>query len=240
MSSKVIDKKILIGTHHKTGVGLMNQIFGIIGQNYNLTRYIGDGANSYHFDIFHLWHSNFDFNIIDFDYRGLHIIRDPRDVIVSGMFYHQKADEKWLDEPNDKFDGKSYREMIKGFDSIDDKITFEMENRAKETIDDMISWDYDKVNFYETKLETLMTDYDLFEFHKIFTHLGFPGKHIPYLLKIAYKRSIFSGNLKGHHHVRSGKTSQYKEYFKPEHKERFIELFGDVLIKLGYENDNDW
>lgn len=37
-----------------------------------------------------------------------------------------------------------------------------------------------------------------------------------------------------------GKSGVWKEYFTEEHKELFKQLFGDILIKLGYEQDYHW
>lgn len=39
---------------------------------------------------------------------------------------------------------------------------------------------------------------------------------------------------------RSGKTGEWKKYFQLEHKRIFKEVAGDLLIKLGYEKNNDW
>jgi hypothetical protein len=39
---------------------------------------------------------------------------------------------------------------------------------------------------------------------------------------------------------RSGKTGEWKKYFKDEHKAIFKEVAGDLLICLGYEQDGKW
>jgi hypothetical protein len=39
---------------------------------------------------------------------------------------------------------------------------------------------------------------------------------------------------------RSGKTGEWKKHFTAEHKKIFKDAAGDLLIKLGYEKDNDW
>ena len=39
---------------------------------------------------------------------------------------------------------------------------------------------------------------------------------------------------------RSGKTSEWKKHFTDEHKKIFKDVAGDLLIRLGYEKDNDW
>jgi len=84
-----------------------------------------------------------------------------------------------------------------------------------------------------------MTDVDLLLFHRIFTFLGIPGEVIPRALQTAYDNSLFSGKVFSQH-IRSGKNQQWRDYFKPIHQERFHDLFGDALIKLGYEEDDNW
>jgi hypothetical protein len=39
---------------------------------------------------------------------------------------------------------------------------------------------------------------------------------------------------------RSGKTGEWQKYFTEEHKKIFKEVAGDLLVKLGYEESNDW
>lgn len=39
---------------------------------------------------------------------------------------------------------------------------------------------------------------------------------------------------------RSGKTGEWKKYFTAEHKQIFKEVAGDLLIRLGYEKNYDW
>ncbi|MBI5351080.1 MAG: sulfotransferase domain-containing protein [Chloroflexi bacterium] len=39
---------------------------------------------------------------------------------------------------------------------------------------------------------------------------------------------------------RSGKTGEWKKYFTAEHKKIFKDAAGDLLVKLGYEKNNDW
>jgi hypothetical protein len=39
---------------------------------------------------------------------------------------------------------------------------------------------------------------------------------------------------------RSGKTGEWKKHFTDEHKKIFKEVAGDLLVKLGYEKDGNW
>jgi hypothetical protein len=42
------------------------------------------------------------------------------------------------------------------------------------------------------------------------------------------------------HTFRSGKTGGWKQYFTDEHKELFKDVAGDLLVRLGYEKSNEW
>ena len=39
---------------------------------------------------------------------------------------------------------------------------------------------------------------------------------------------------------RKGKTGGWRDHFTQEHKVLFKEIAGDLLIRLGYEHNNDW
>jgi hypothetical protein len=39
---------------------------------------------------------------------------------------------------------------------------------------------------------------------------------------------------------RSGKTGEWRKYFTDEHKKIFKDVAGDLLVKLGYEKNHDW
>jgi hypothetical protein len=233
--------KILIGTHHKTGSGWLQSIFRNICSQHSLIFYSGhQDSLPAQFDVFFQNHSRFELDSLGAPFRGIHLIRDPRDVIISGCFYHQKSKEEWLHRPSKDFQGLTYQQRINNCSNIDDKILFEMEHVGRETIEDMLNWDYTHPSFYELKYEDLIKDIDLVLFQKIFSFLGFPGSLIPSLLSISYKNSLFSGELHKSTHIRSGKPNQWKKHFKTLHKNRFLELFDNALIKLGYEKDDNW
>ena len=236
--------KILIGTHHKTGTAWMSSIFERIADEYKLqffTNNFEKHLKDKQWNILLNDHSQFNLSLYNkFLYKGIHIIRDPRDIIVSGTFYHCKSKEKWLHKKKREYNGLTYQEKINSYSLIDDKMMFEMENSAIENLNHIANWNYDNNNFLEVKYEHLIADIDLILFHKIYTFLGFTGKEITQCLDISYQNSMFSGEVKKSVHVRSGKSKQWKLYFKPRHKKRFLELYGDLLINLGYELNNDW
>jgi hypothetical protein len=47
-------------------------------------------------------------------------------------------------------------------------------------------------------------------------------------------------NPKKSHTFRSGKTGGWTQHFTEDHKKLFKEVSGDLLVRLGYEKNNDW
>jgi len=60
--------------------------------------------------------------------------------------------------------------------------------------------------------------------------------------KVEHIASILWGNEEGPFKptFREGQIYKWKELFKPAHKEAFKKHFGNLLIVLGYETDNNW
>lgn len=239
----ILKQKVVVGTHHKTGTVWFHDIFAEIARRFELRFRVDDaheGVPTGPWDIFQETHSQFDTSNLG-DFRGLHVIRDPRDVIVSAAFYHQKSQESWLHERQDCYGGKTYQEMINSCASLDDKIVFEMENASRHIIEAMQAFDYADPRFMTLKFEEMSVDYRLERFERAFEFLGFSPDSIGWCLTVAYRNSLFSGAASAGQtkagHVRSGKSKQWPEFFKRKHRRRFERLFGDVLGTLGYEED---
>lgn len=225
----------LVGTHHKTGTVWMRDVFRQICEHRGTLFFSGrqrdaPAACAVIFED----HSKFDLAALAVPFRGLHMIRDPRDVITSGAFYHRHAAEKWLHRRQWRFGLKSYRTAINACPTEEKALLFEMENAAGRTIRAMLDWDYTNPCFFEVRYEDLIQDETLEIFRRIFIFLGYEEAELPSLLEIVRQNSLFSG-CRNPHHVRSGKVAQWKEHFTPALRARFVELFGDALERLGYE-----
>ena len=230
---------VLIGTHHKTGTAWMQSIFHQMALIYNVPVRTDElDITPTYGQVYLNGHSRFDFEVANkIDYRGLHLIRDPRDIIVSACFYHQKSDEPWLHKKRSEFGGLTYQEKINSFLSVDDCILFEMEGSAGGNIADIKNWCYENRHFIEVKYEDLIVDKQLLLFHQIFSFLGFHPCFVPKALEIAHNNSLFSkSSVVNNAHIRSGKPRQWENHFKAIHKDRFIELFGDILYWKQNEN----
>lgn len=236
-----LPNRVLVATHHKTGTVWMLQVFRQACCDTRLRFAHGHGLRcSDTCDVYLAYDGRCSWTDSPRPWKGLHLIRDPRDVIVSAAFYHAVSREPWLHAKSADLGGMTYAEKIKSYAALEDRIAFEMEHASRRTIQDMMSWNYSNPRFVEARYETLIADTDLRVFHDIFTELGFPGRAIPTCLRAAYENSLFSGRVPRSRHVRSGRRQQWREHLSPHHRRRFLSLFGDVLIRLGYEHDDSW
>lgn len=66
------------------------------------------------------------------------------------------------------------------------------------------------------------------------------GYKIPTPRKQAVSTLVDAIQPKKSHTFRAGKTGGWKQYFSDEHKSLFKDVAGDLLVRLGYEKNNDW
>ncbi len=177
------------------------------------------------------------------DFAGSHIVRDPRDIVVSGYFYHLWTHEEWAHEKKDRYGGLSYQQYL---NSIDPAAGIHAEiERSAANFDSMAAWNYEDPRFIEIKYEELIAD-EPRVFADVFHFFGFTDDAIRTCLQIAERHSFKSkarravGQRSERSHLRSGKPGEWKEFFDASHRSHFKERCGDVLIRLGYENSNDW
>src|SRR5712671_589977 len=85
-----LKNRIAVATHHKAGTVWLHNVFIRICQEYGLTFYKGMAAKlPKEFDVFCPGNSELQAGQVPAPFKGLHMIRDPRDIIISGCFYHQ-------------------------------------------------------------------------------------------------------------------------------------------------------
>jgi sulfotransferase 6B1 len=66
------------------------------------------------------------------------------------------------------------------------------------------------------------------------------GYKIPTPRKQAVSTLVDAIQPKKSHTFRAGKTGGWKQYFSDEHRKVFKDVAGDLLVRLGYEKNNDW
>jgi len=175
--------------------------------------------------------------------RALHVVRDPRDVLISGMHYHCRAPEKWLDRAENKFGGRTYREALTALPTARARLMFEMEHAAGKNIASMLRWDRADAKSFETQYEALMHDTEGALFVRIAHHLGFAGGELETCRQVFWRHALFGGAAPRKdemQHVRSGAVEQWRTVFDRTLAEAFAARFGDALIQLGYERGGGW
>ena len=186
-------------------------------------------------------------SIVDSDalpaFRGTHLIRDPRDLIVSGYFFHLKASEPWLLRPDPQWGGLCYQEHLRRLSETEG---FKAEiTRTLPTILRMQAWNYAQPDFLELRYEDVIQDqYSAWE--RILRHYGFSEDAIHRARVVVEKYSIekvrgkLLPNVTTPTHIRSGKAQQWRRHFTPEVKAFFQKATGNALVALGYEQTTDW
>jgi hypothetical protein len=247
-------KPILVGTHHKTGTVWMDLVFRAIGYFLKIpfvmleeksdVAPLHDSPCIY----FHV-HSKFPKNLLDKPLRGLHLIRDPRDVVISAMHYHGKSEEPWLHEPLEKFGGLTYQQALLA-SKPEDRLLFEMQHASKETIDEMMAWNFIDSRFLNVRYEDLMTDTQLYFFRDIFRFLGFAGNALDVALRETWRHSIFAGfeakktfKSRAYYeqvHIRSGAPAQWIQEFTGNEAKHFECHLGSSFAVLKYPRGRQW
>ena len=174
------------------------------------------------------------------DYRAFHVVRDPRDMIVSGYFSHKYSHS--TEGPWHKNWLVPYRKYL---NEVSEEEGLMNEIEIGHSLKMMSSWNYDDPNILELKFEDLIAN-SLKIYGHIFDFLQL-DVNADELEKIIQKYS-FKNMSKGRepgqedvtHHFRRGIPGDWKNHFTNGHIELFKQKWGDLLIQLGYEKDKNW
>ena len=185
-----------------------------------------------------------DLNRLEDDFRITRFIRDPRDMIVSGYFYHKRGAEPWfrMKNPNAKYwapingnvpdgikKGESYADLLQRL-PIEEGLIAEIEFR-KFHFESMLQWPEDeriKLFKYEeilgNEIETFRQIFDFYE-------LSFFEKKMGLTLADLLSVKKLGGRSK---HVRNASTGQWKEHFTPKVEDYFNSHYSKILDKYQY------
>jgi hypothetical protein len=177
--------------------------------------------------------------------RAVHIIRDPRDMLISGYFYHLKASESWChyqDPTNEDWAvvnaqvpenlpaGTSLKDYLESV-SIEEGLAAEMDLRQFH-FDNMLDWPTDDERVLTIRYDELMGN-EAETFRRIYDFYGFVPQTRWAAAHYANKYSITSAHRHGSH-IRNPKAGQWKRHFTPDLERMFNERFGALLEKYGY------
>lgn len=239
--------------HHKCGTNWILQVMTDVCAAEGLTLVNHDEAVWFHNgDIlayrrehpFDFWsYTNADYTFVrPLDTIGFHVVRDPRDVIVSGYFSHLAThpDTAW---PRLRY----YRPYLQTLDKHDG-LMCEMEFSGI-YLQQMLLWEYGaKTSILELRFEDMIAQ-PVASFERVLTHMGFmPARVSRLMLEEILERHSFK-NLSGGRapgeedatsHYRRGQPGDWRNHLDAEHIAYFKSLYNPLLLKLGYETREDW
>ncbi|HEY5730722.1 MAG TPA: hypothetical protein VIS72_11760 [Anaerolineales bacterium] len=164
------------------------------------------------------------------------IYRDPRDMLVSQVFFATDMHEEhgMHDFYNSLPDfGERLKVAITGIDKDGLKMV-----SVKQRYEGVFQW-LEQKNVMCIRFEDLINNRDatltamLDEVEKTGYKIGTPRERALAVLVEAIQP-------KKSHTFRSGKTGGWRNHFTDEHKSLFKDMAGDLLVRLGYEENNNW
>ncbi|MBI5965106.1 MAG: sulfotransferase domain-containing protein [Chloroflexi bacterium] len=164
------------------------------------------------------------------------IYRDPRDMLVSQVFFATDMHEEhgMHDYYNSLPDfGSRLNVAITGIDR-DGLYMVNVEQRYE----GVFQW-LEQKNVMRIRFEDLINNRDA-TLNAMLDEVEKTGCKIPTPREKALAVLVDAIQPKKSHTFRSGKTGGWKEHFTEEHKKLFKDVAGDLLVRLGYEKNNDW
>ena len=219
----------------------MNRVFSGIANLLNLRFcYLPQGF-IFNADIYQASEQLFPEELTQHRFRGLHVIRDPRDVILSGMQYHLRSSEAWLHAPHPELSGVSYHDKLNSVER-DERLLLEMTLVGLNTTQSMLDWNYEDYRFFEARYEDLIEDRNGALFSEILNFFGFKGEILNIGVR-AFQENLLSATdyvRPNDPHVLSGRPGRWQSEFTRKDAQHFLDIMGNCLIQLGYEPDDQW
>ena len=257
-------------TYHKTGTVLLEHIMrtvagrlGLtIALHYGLVEKIEPAA-----DIVLLPHSLVGPDFAGRPFRAIRVVRDPRDIWVSGYLYHRRCREDWC--TNVDFDpsppilhprvdfslqhypeswkraylaglgGKSYQRNLLERDQ-QAGLAFELAGFTGCTLEAMRSWQLATPDLLLVQLEAMTRDFDG-AFAAIFEHLGFGDDEGAQAVELARPHDVARMSdqaVAQNRHIHSRTISRWREFLSAAQIDEFERRYGDVIVNLGYRLRN--
>ena len=167
------------------------------------------------------------------------IYRDPRDMLVSQVFFatdmHEEHGMHAYYKSLPDF-GARLNVAITGIDKDGLKMV-----SVKQRYEGVFQWlDVSRQkNVMCIRFEDLINNRDV-TLNAMLDEVEKTGYKIPTPREKALSVLVDAIQPKKSHTFRSGKTGGWRQHFTEEHKKLFKDVAGDLLVKLGYEQNNDW
>lgn len=164
------------------------------------------------------------------------IYRDPRDMLVSQVFFATEMhEEHGMHEYYNSLPefGERLKVAITGIDRDGLYMV-----SVKQRYDGVFQW-LEQKHVMCIRFEDLINNRDA-TLKAMLDEVEKTGYKIPTSREKALPVLVEAIQPKKSHTFRSGKTGGWRQYFSDEHKKLFNDVAGDLLVKLGYEKNIDW
>ena len=164
------------------------------------------------------------------------IYRDPRDVLVSQVFFatdmHEEhgMHEYYRSLPD--FDER-LKVAITGIDRLGLRMV-----SVRQRYEGVFQW-LEQEHVMCLRFEDLIEDREA-TLSAMLAEVERTGYQIPTPREKAIPILVEAIQPRRSHTFRSGKTGGWRQHFTDGHKKLFKDVAGDLLVKLGYEKSNDW
>jgi hypothetical protein len=258
-------RKLVCFSYHKSGTSLLLHVMTKVSRALGLSlanHYGLVGRIDLDADIILLPHSLLAAPL-EQPYRAIRMVRDPRDIWVSGYLYHLRCEEAWC--RNTDFDltapiawprvdysvahrpedwkrrylqslgGRSYQQTLLAL-PLEEGLAFELQNYTGWTLEAMRAWSRSGVDALDLQLEAVMTDFDG-SMGRIFAHFGFTPEQTAVALDVARSediRRMSDAAIAERPQIYSRRISKWREVLTTAQVIRFKDLHGGLIRELGY------
>lgn len=256
--------QLFVFTYHKVGTllfaKLLSQIARSAGLKHRTIVGLALAEDAHDADIVLFAHSLVGFDLGVCNFNGVRMVRDPRDVWVSGYLYHRHCDEVWCTNTDLRetgapilfpqvprsqqhrpeawkrdylrsLGGKSYQANLQQLPKAKG-LAFELDHYAGWTIDAMTGWTpHPAVN--DVAIEDLSANFDA-TMAGIFSHLGFSGDSLARALEIARAEDVARMSdtaIAADPHIHSRQISKWRDYLSARDLDYFAERFPDIATE---------
>ncbi len=178
-------------------------------------------------------------------YKMVCIYRDPRDALISHLFYMRTFAGKGLK--------RDFFVVSKDYDqlSLDDQLTTLICGKADMSsylsfYNDRITWAFDPLTL-PIKYEDLVGSHgggsDIKQREAIvnianYLNVALSDQKLQFVVDNLYQPDAVKSEK--HEQFKRATIGNWKKFFKPKHKKLFKQYFGKKLIELRYEKNNNW
>ena len=181
-------------------------------------------------------------------FRITRFVRDPRDLVVSGYFYHRRGAEGWVTAPAPterdwyfangtvpeglRAHGGSYSEYLQSVD-VEEGLLAELEFRTRH-FESMAAWPTDHPDIATFRYEEVLAD-EVSVFRRLLAFQRLTP--LERWLGERFARRYGMARRRRDPHVRNPASGQWREHFTPRVREAFDARWAGLVAALGYPTE---